>query len=253
MANNEEISLLRSSSGGSVAHRPHYSAFEEGSSSSSSFIDNTQTLPKPYVEETEGAGGKKKDKKKKKKVKYDSSDSDDDYGDAIPLRSFGGTESIGGDTTNVEIDGEERRARETAIKLAKSKYDMKNHMANERTFFKYLFTGLHIGGIGTLVLTFFSQTDDALKLYLVLIIWLLAFAFMGWGLFSYYRRKSLMESGKFKDTQLLSPHTPLLITCLFAVVIFLVLMYALYAHHFPAKEWRSLLTVDAPPRVRLLS
>jgi uncharacterized membrane protein YidH (DUF202 family) len=72
------------------------------------------------------------------------------------------------------------------LSLAKSKYDMKNHMANERTFFKYLFTGLHLGSIGTLVLTYFSA-NDASKLLLVAFIWLIAFGFMFWGLAGYYR------------------------------------------------------------------
>lgn len=111
-----------------------------------------------------------------------------------------------------------------------SKYDMKNHMANERTFFKYLFTGLHIGSIGTLVLTFFPN-DDIHKLYLVIIIWLIAFFFMFWGLYGYYKRKNLMEMGKLQDTTEISPHTPLLISSIFVGVILSVVWYGLFVHY----------------------
>lgn len=133
--------------------------------------------------------------------------------------------------------------------LAKSKYDMKNHMANERTFFKYLFTGLHVGGVGTLVLSFFSR-DDGFKLALVITIWLIAFGFMFWGLYSYYHRKHLMESGHFKDSQMLNPHTPAIISSIFLFVIVLVLAYAVYANGQVSKlsTWHSLFSArrDAP-------
>lgn len=111
-----------------------------------------------------------------------------------------------------------------------SKYDMKSHMANERTFFKYLFTGLHIGSIGTLVLTFFPN-NDVDKLYLVASIWCIAFGFMFWGLYGYYRRKSLMENGKFSQGDEISPHTPLLISSIFVMVILLVIGYGLWVHN----------------------
>jgi len=140
-----------------------------------------------------------------------------------------------GQTSPIEDDNrddDDPFPHDNLLKLAKSKYDMKNHMANERTFFKYLFTGLHIGSIGTLVLSFFPSTDLT-KLYLVLVIWLIAFGFMFFGLTSYYRRKYLMENGFFKDSQMLNPHTPLIITVIFVFVIFLVILYAVSSDQLP--------------------
>ncbi len=180
-----------------------------------------------------GGGLKKRDKKKKKKSGGDSS-SDDEGPESVPLTVLGANGS--------ENDG---RIQDAAVKLAKSKYDMKNHMANERTFFKYLFTGLHIGGIGTLVLTFFAN-EDIHKLYLVIAIWCIAFGFMGWGLYNYYHRKALMESGHYRETQMLNPHTPALISGIFIFVIMLVLFYAMWSHQFPGKtDWHSLISLDS--------
>lgn len=119
--------------------------------------------------------------------------------------------------------------------LVKSKYNMKNHMANERTFFKYLFTGIHIGGIGTLVLSYFS-TDNITKIYLVLFIWIIAFCFMFWGLYNYYKRKWMMESGLFKVTSLLNPHTPAIVTATFIYIVLLILIYAILSKHYPSKH-----------------
>jgi uncharacterized membrane protein YidH (DUF202 family) len=142
-------------------------------------------------------------------------------------------ESKDGDSDDEGVDphtGLTPAEEEAFLTAAKSKYDMKNHMANERTFFKYLFTGLHVGSIGTLVLNFFPNTDIT-KIYLVIAIWVIAFAFMFWGLYGYYRRKYLMETGMFKDTQMLNPHMPLIITSIFFGVVLLVVIYAVYVGH----------------------
>lgn len=158
------------------------------------------------------------------------------------MAGYGSVDDDDDDRDGEHEDQEEYEENQRLLTMAKSKYDMKNHMANERTFFKYLFTGLHIGGIGTLVLSFFA-TADVNKLYLVLFIWLVAFGFMFWGLYSYYRRKRLMETGHFKETQLLNPHTPVIITIIFVSVIALVVAYAMISNQYPAKGSR------APPLV----
>ncbi len=149
------------------------------------------------------------------------------------------------DDTNDGNDNQDDDEEAELIKFAKSKYDMKNHMANERTFFKYLFTGLHIGGIGTLVLSFFQSTDLQ-KLYLVLFIWIIAFSFMFWGLYSYYKRKYLMEKGHFKEIQLLNPHTPIIITAIFIFVIAMVIAYAITSDQIPDKGRSKNMNINLP-------
>lgn len=49
--------------------------------------------------------------------------------------------------------------------------DMKTHMSNERTFFKWLWSGLRLGSIGTFVLGFFDGKHDPLRLPLVAFCW----------------------------------------------------------------------------------
>jgi len=187
--------------------------------------DNEMTLRKSYSSNDDSQG--KKDKKKKSKPKDDSDDEDD------PILS------------NMTPADEQ-----ALLNVARSKYDMKNHMANERTFFKYLFTGLHVGSIGTLVLNFFPGNDFS-KIYLVIFIWIIAFAFMFWGLYGYYHRKYLMENGLFRDTQMLNPHMPLIITGVFFFIILMVCAYAVFmgSSANPNLSWGELLSLNPKAKV----
>lgn len=135
------------------------------------------------------------------------------------------------DTKSIEFNVGNQKYQVEVRKMPKSKYDIKNHMANERTFFKYLFTGLHVGGIGTFVLSFFGETNGSVKIYLVISIWIAAFFFMFWGLYNYYRRKHLMETGHFKEMQMLNPHTPTIIAVLFTIIIGGVVLYSFFAKY----------------------
>jgi len=192
---------------------------------------------------------KKKDKKKKKEHHQAHGDSSDEDDGPLLASGEGDRDSPRQRHTHIGINtgDEHTEAAPThgMLSLAKSKYDMKNHMANERTFFKYLFTGLHLGSIGTLVLTYFSA-NDASKLLLVAFIWLIAFGFMFWGLAGYYRRKHLMETGQFKETQHLNPHMPSIVTGLFVAVVILVIGYSAYSHQWPNKDWKAVLSVHTP-------
>ncbi len=76
-------------------------------------------------------------------------------------------------------------------------------MANERTFFKYLFSAFHLGAMGTFLLTYFSRRDEY-KLLLVIMTWVTAFSFIFWGLWAYYHRKTLMNDGKIKVRHVMS-------------------------------------------------
>eukprot|EP00184_Porphyridium_aerugineum_P003687 CAMPEP_0184697466 /NCGR_PEP_ID=MMETSP0313-20130426/4429_1 /TAXON_ID=2792 /ORGANISM="Porphyridium aerugineum, Strain SAG 1380-2" /LENGTH=297 /DNA_ID=CAMNT_0027156273 /DNA_START=29 /DNA_END=918 /DNA_ORIENTATION=- len=72
--------------------------------------------------------------------------------------------------------------------------DLKTNMSNERTFFKWLFTALHVGTTGTWILKFFS-TPGPFELWLVLGSWLVAFVIIGYGLIGFYRRRRAIQLG----------------------------------------------------------
>mmetsp|Transcript_9808 Transcript_9808/g.20627 ORF Transcript_9808/g.20627 Transcript_9808/m.20627 type:complete len:177 (+) Transcript_9808:81-611(+) len=73
--------------------------------------------------------------------------------------------------------------------------DLKTNMGNERTFFKWLFTGLHVGTASTWVLKFFAEPSSS-QLWIALGAWLVAFAIIGYGLIGFYRRRVAIFQGK---------------------------------------------------------
>lgn len=119
---------------------------------------------------------------------------------------------------------------------SQNKYDVKIHMANERTFFKYLFASFQLGAIGTFLLTFFPQSDDPYKYFLVAMTWITAFSFIFWGLFAYYHRKALMNEGRMKDTAHVNPHGPAYVLFMFVLVFLTIILYAFATHQAPNKR-----------------
>uniref|UniRef100_A0A6T5VQV8 DUF202 domain-containing protein n=1 Tax=Erythrolobus australicus TaxID=1077150 RepID=A0A6T5VQV8_9RHOD len=79
-------------------------------------------------------------------------------------------------------------------KVAKGN-DLKTNMGNERTFFKWMFTGLHVGTASTWVLKFFAEPGPS-ELWMALFAWIVAFAIVGYGLAGYYRRRRAIFDGK---------------------------------------------------------
>lgn len=108
----------------------------------------------------------------------------------------------------------------------KSKYDVKMHMTNERTFFKYLFCAFHLGAMGTFLLQYYSQ-PSFFKPVLIGLIWLLAFSFVGVGLFSYYQRRSYLKQGKMKNLTGLQMHGPTYVLLAFLFVFMSIVIYSI--------------------------
>jgi uncharacterized membrane protein YidH (DUF202 family) len=106
--------------------------------------------------------------------------------------------------------------------------DLKTHMANERTFFKWLFTGFHIGAMGTFILAFFSESRDPFKLLLVIFCWLIALSFVFYGLYNYYRRRRALRLGLKESTEWDAPHGPAFVVAGLVLVIASVIIYAIY-------------------------
>ncbi|KAA8498211.1 hypothetical protein FVE85_5796 [Porphyridium purpureum] len=69
---------------------------------------------------------------------------------------------------------------------------MKNAMASERTYMKWVWTALRLGALGTFILSVFSRQEELL---LIIAIWVVALAFMGLGLWQYYSRRHAMLVG----------------------------------------------------------
>lgn len=167
-------------------------------------------------DEKEGKKGKKK-KKKNKQVIEDAGDEDEDvlvvtHGDVV-----------------YEI---------RPLQEASSKYDVKMHMANERTFFKYLFASFHLGAMGTFLLTYFSKNDVG-KLFLVMVTWIAAFSVIFWGLYSFYYRRLLMLEGTLKDVSGVNPHGPAYVVTIFFVIFSSIIVYAVITHQYPSKHGGS--------------
>ncbi|GJQ15111.1 hypothetical protein GpartN1_g6902.t1 [Galdieria partita] len=113
--------------------------------------------------------------------------------------------------------------------------DLKTHMANERTFFKWLFTGFHIGAMGTFILAFFSESRDPYKLLLVIFCWLIALSFVLYGLYNYYRRRRALRMGLKESTEWDAPHGPAFVVAGLVLVIASVIIYAIYTGVEPRK------------------
>jgi len=102
--------------------------------------------------------------------------------------------------------------------------DIKTHMSNERTFFKWLFFGFHIGGFGTFILTFFPAGGG--RVYVVLFVWLVAFFFMYYGLFRYLTRRRAMKYGAAREEDWDDPIAPALMTIALFLTVGAIIFYA---------------------------
>jgi uncharacterized membrane protein YidH (DUF202 family) len=73
---------------------------------------------------------------------------------------------------------------------------LKTDMAAERTFFKWLWTGLHTGAIGTFIfVTFDSDKEDPYRIAVVTFAWFISLALVLYGLFAYNRRRQALRDG----------------------------------------------------------
>ncbi len=99
---------------------------------------------------------------------------------------------------------------------------IKLNMANERTFTKWVVTGMQIGAIGTLVLMALDPSQStAWGIVTLGFAWTVGFTIASYGLMGYYGRRRALESGKLSaDPAMWRPFAPaLLMISLVAVVI----------------------------------
>jgi len=116
--------------------------------------------------------------------------------------------------------------------------DIKTHMANERTFFKWLFFGFHIGAMGTFILTFFAPSTPG-RVWMVLGVWLVAFFFIYYGLFRYFMRRRALRLGLRDPTDWDDPLAPALMTAALFLIVVSIIAYAVLTSAIPRKAaWK---------------
>jgi uncharacterized membrane protein YidH (DUF202 family) len=118
--------------------------------------------------------------------------------------------------------------------------DLKTHMANERTFFKWLFTGFHIGAMGTFILSFYSDDSGRPgtgKILLCLAIWMVALVYVMYGLINFYRRRRALRQGLGKE-EWDSGAGPAYVVAGLVLVIGSVLVYSLVTGQAP-RRWQQ--------------
>lgn len=106
---------------------------------------------------------------------------------------------------------------------------LKTDMAAERTFFKWLWTGLHTGAIGTFIfVTFDTDKSDPYRIGVVAFAWIVAFALVLYGLYAYNRRRTALREGRI---EILPPITreygPLIVVVAIFLVVVSGLLYAI--------------------------
>eukprot|EP00190_Bangiopsis_sp_CCMP1999_P004315 CAMPEP_0198727662 /NCGR_PEP_ID=MMETSP1475-20131203/4733_1 /TAXON_ID= ORGANISM="Unidentified sp., Strain CCMP1999" /NCGR_SAMPLE_ID=MMETSP1475 /ASSEMBLY_ACC=CAM_ASM_001111 /LENGTH=182 /DNA_ID=CAMNT_0044489749 /DNA_START=30 /DNA_END=578 /DNA_ORIENTATION=+ len=136
-------------------------------------------------------------------------------------------------TEDKKKDKKRRKDKKEKTKKRKDD-DIKTHMSNERTFFKWLFFGFHIGGFGTFILTFFTPGGG--RIYVVLFIWLVAFFFMYYGLFRYFTRRRAMTLGLRNPEEWDDPVAPALMTAALFLVVGAIVAYAIATRQVPNKK-----------------
>lgn len=113
--------------------------------------------------------------------------------------------------------------------------DIKTAMANERTFFKWLFFGFHIGAMGTFILTFFSPAAPG-RVTMVLFTWAVAFFFIFYGLARYYTRRTAIRNGLRDPADWEDAAAPALMAGALLLVVGSIVVYAFVTDQVPAKH-----------------
>jgi uncharacterized membrane protein YidH (DUF202 family) len=130
-------------------------------------------------------------------------------------------------------------------KAKKAKAEKKNlldvlkvDMAAERTFFKWLWTGLQTGAIGTFIfVTFAKESSNVYLISAIGFAWLIAFAIVFFGLWSFSRRRSAMRNETMNEMPVfLLEYSPYIVSIAVGLVIAFAMLYVIVSGDSPRKD-----------------
>ncbi|PXF47404.1 hypothetical protein BWQ96_02735 [Gracilariopsis chorda] len=106
---------------------------------------------------------------------------------------------------------------------------LKTDMAAERTFFKWLWTGLHTGAIGSFIfVTFDIDKGDPMRVVVVGFSWFIALLLVIYGTFAYYRRRHALRTGNLDHVPSFTrEHSPLVVVSALLLVVGVTMTYAM--------------------------
>jgi len=107
---------------------------------------------------------------------------------------------------------------EGELKLASKGDEIKSGLQAERTWFKWLFTGLQIGGFGTWLLKFFSY-DGPETLIILIFSWVCALMVVLHGLSKFYSRRRAIKSGTKDTDEFDSPYSVAFVVVVATIVV----------------------------------
>ncbi|CAN8072511.1 unnamed protein product [Agarophyton chilense] len=126
---------------------------------------------------------------------------------------------------------------------------LKTDMAAERTFFKWLWTGLHTGAIGSFIFVMFDiDKKDPLRIVVVGFSWIIALLLVLYGTFAYYKRRHALRTGEIEHVPAFTrEHSPLVVVTALLLVVGVTMAYALVRGGH--SEVSGVSTTGGPPEI----
>lgn len=160
--------------------------------------------------------------------------------ESTPLLGGGGGAVVPYNGASSSLEAEPKKKKEkSGQKLVADA--LKIDMAAERTFFKWLWTGLHTGAIGTFIfVTFDDDASSTARFYVVGFAWTVAFALVLFGLFSYNRRRRALRLGQMDEIPLLArDYGPYIVVSALLAVVLSGFGYALWSGATPRERHKG--------------
>lgn len=165
-----------------------------------------------------------------------------EFDELSPLANGYGSISSGDSVNNnnkgiLTIKGEKKLKK----KQVKQNQDtLKFDMGQERTFFKWLRTGMQVGAIGTFVfIALDHKRGSPLGIATVAFAWLVGFVIVLYGLWSYYARREALRNGSLPAIpEFIRHHAPSFVVLALIAVVSSALAYAAFANKGPQRQPR---------------
>eukprot|EP00170_Pyropia_yezoensis_P003435 contig_14340_g3442 len=150
--------------------------------------------------------------------------------------AVGGDDQADAPGTGDDVEAEKAAAvkaaakREKELKKAVKDY-MKTALSSERTFFKWVWTGLNLGALGMFSLAFFEDhTPFPYRLLLTGAAWAAGLLAALYGLRQFHRRRAALLTATDDPSAWESPRAPAIVVAVFASMLGLMVVYAVASH-----------------------